>query len=172
MPQPLDLNRLLEAGRHLTESGRSQARDLGTDLVAQGRVASEYVSAVVDDLVGRPGRERTEELRQSVRAEVEHHLSTLGAAMQEDVASTARVAVDQIIVAGDELRDQLQASAGMLRDAVRDEVQRQLRGLGLATQGDLARLETAVRDALAALERTFAAAAASDPKPGGNFLGE
>jgi polyhydroxyalkanoate synthesis regulator phasin len=172
MPQPLDLNRLLEAGRQLTESGRSQARDLGTDLVAQGRVASEYVSAVVDDLVGRPGRERTEELRQAVRAEVEHQLSTLGAALQEDVASTARVAVDQINVAGDELRDQLQANAGMLRDAVRDEVQRQLRGLGLATQADLARLETAVRASLDALERTFAAAAGSGPEPGGTSLGE
>jgi polyhydroxyalkanoate synthesis regulator phasin len=141
MPQPLDLNRLLEAGRQLTENGRSQARELGTDLVTQGRVASEYVSAVVDELVGRPGRDRMEELRQTVRAELEQ-----------------------------QLRDQLQANAAMVRDAVRDEVQRQLRELGLATQADLARLETTVRESLAALERTIAAAvasASSDPGHGG-----
>src|SRR5207302_940673 len=54
MPQPLDAKRLLETTRHLTDAGRSQARQLGTELASQGRLASEQLSAAVDELVNRP----------------------------------------------------------------------------------------------------------------------
>jgi polyhydroxyalkanoate synthesis regulator phasin len=164
MPQPLDLHRLYEAGRQLTETSRAQARELGTDLVAQGRIASDYVSAVVDELVGRPTRERTEELRQIVRAEVEQHLHTLGAAIRADVSTTAHVAVDEIGTALDDLRDQVRAEAEVLREVVRDEVQRQLQSLGLATREDLAGLRSTVQEVLAVLESP-AKADRAFPKP-------
>lgn len=162
MPQPLDLHRLYEAGRQLTETSRAQARELGTDLVAQGRVASDYVSAVVDELVGRPSRERTEELRQIVRAEVEQQLHALGAAIRADVSTSARVAVEEIGAALDDLREQVRTSTDALRDVVRDEVQHRFQSLDVATRDDVARLQNTVHEAVAALERAVAASGGSD----------
>jgi hypothetical protein len=56
MARPLDVKGLLATGRQITESGRTQAVQLGTDLVEQGRQATNQISAVVDELVNRGGR--------------------------------------------------------------------------------------------------------------------
>lgn len=77
MAQPLDVRRWLTTGRQLTEAGRSQAVALGTDLVDQGRLATDQVSAIIEEMVNRGGRERIEQLRQSVRGEVQLQLRTL-----------------------------------------------------------------------------------------------
>jgi polyhydroxyalkanoate synthesis regulator phasin len=133
MAQPLDVRRLLATGRQITETGRTQAVQLGTDLVEQGRQATDQISAVVDELVNRGGRERIEELRQTVRGEVQQPLHIL--------ATQGQLVADRIAAAIEDLRE-----------AVRDEVQRQMSTLGLATREDLAGLGRTIREDLAALE--------------------
>src|SRR3954463_1938480 len=88
LAQPLDFKRLLATGTQLTETGRSQARQLGSDLIAQGRVAAEQISDVVDDLVSRNNRDQLEEVRQTVRAVVDQQLSALAAALKRDFAKS------------------------------------------------------------------------------------
>src|SRR5437870_13301275 len=84
MAQPLA--RLLATGRQLGETGRTQAVQLGNNLVEQGRLATDQISAVVDELVNRGGRERIEDLRQTVRAEVQRELRTLRESLNDDLA--------------------------------------------------------------------------------------
>jgi polyhydroxyalkanoate synthesis regulator phasin len=67
MAQPLDVKRLLATGKQITDTGRQ----LGTDLVEQGRLATDQIAAVVEELVNRGGRERIEDLRETVRGEVQ-----------------------------------------------------------------------------------------------------
>src|SRR5207302_256135 len=122
MPQPLDAKRLLETTRHLTDAGRSQARQLGTELASQGRLASEELSAAVDELVNRPGRERLEELRQVIRAEMHQQLQTLGKSIKKDLGKGQAVA-DRIETAVNELRAERREQEEAVRGAVRDEVQ-------------------------------------------------
>src|SRR5579864_2124476 len=86
MAQPLDVKHLLATGKQFSESGRSQARQLGSDLVSQGRQATEQIAARIDDLAGRASRERIEELRQQVRDEVQHELRMLREVLTEDLA--------------------------------------------------------------------------------------
>jgi len=133
MAQPLDVRRLLATGKQITETGRSQAVQLGTDLVEQGRQATDQISSVVDELVNRGSRERIEEVRQTVRGEVQQPLRIL--------ATQGQLVADRIAAAVEDLRA-----------AVRDEVQRQMSTLGLATKDDLVVLRRALRDDLAALE--------------------
>jgi polyhydroxyalkanoate synthesis regulator phasin len=159
MAQTLDLKRLLATGRQLTETGRSQALQLGTDLVEQGRQATEQITAAVDELVSRGGRERMEELRQTVRGEVQQQLRTLGSEIKDHLAAQGQLAADRISALVGAQDQQRREQAEAVREAVRDEVQRQLGTLGLATGDDLAVLRRAIRDDLTALElRTSSAA--------------
>ncbi|MDP9335191.1 MAG: hypothetical protein M3Q30_18060 [Actinomycetota bacterium] len=156
MAQSLDLKRLLETGRQLTETGRNQALQLGTDLVEQGRQATEQISAAVDELVGRGGRDRLEELRQTVRGEVQQQLRTVASELKEHLVAQGQLAADRIAAAVDARDEQQRKHAEELREVVRaevrDEVQRQLASLGLATREDLAALAHAIRDDLTALQ--------------------
>src|SRR5437016_3020382 len=156
MAQPLDMRRLLATGRQITETGRTQVLQLGTDLVEQGRLATDQISAVVDELVNRGGREHIEDLRQTVRGEVQQPLRTLGSEIRDHLATQGHVVADRIAAAVDDLRE-----------AVRDEVQRQMSTLGLATREDLAALGRAIRDDLAALEGRLERQAATSPTTGG-----
>src|SRR3954468_14763159 len=151
MPQPLDVQRLVATGRQLADTGRSQARQLGTELVAQSRLVPEQLSGAVEDLVNRGGRERLEELRQMIRAEVQQQLQTLTVAIKKDLAK-ARAVADGIETAVNDLRTHRDEQEDALRAAVRDELQRQVRVLGLATRDDLAALARCVRDHVPALE--------------------
>src|SRR5437016_10140112 len=108
MAQNMDLQRLLATGKHLSESGRNQARQLGTDMVEQGRQASEQISAVVDELVSRASRDRLEELRETVRGEVQQ-LRTLGSEMKDLLARQSDVAADRVAAAVEELGGQRRA---------------------------------------------------------------
>src|SRR5438132_13790915 len=72
MAQPLE--RLFATGRQLTESGRTQAQQLRTDLVDQGRQATDQISAVVEQLVNPVGRYRGEDWRETVHAEVQQEV--------------------------------------------------------------------------------------------------
>jgi polyhydroxyalkanoate synthesis regulator phasin len=149
MAQPLE--RLLASGKQITDTGRSQALQLRTDLVEQGRLATDQISAVVDRLVNPIGRERIEDLRQTVRGEVQHELRMLRESLSEDLAKIESV-VDRITGMVNEADGNRRARVEDLGEVVRDEVQRQLRGLGLATRDDVAALGRSLRDDLAALE--------------------
>ena len=146
MAQSLDLKRLLATGRQLTETGRSQAVQLGSDLVEQGRQATEQISAAVDELVSRGGRDRTEELRQTIRGEVQQQLRTLAAEIKDHLAAQGQLAAERIAAAVDAREVQQRKHEEELREVVRDEVQRQLTTLGLATREDLVALGRAIRD--------------------------
>jgi polyhydroxyalkanoate synthesis regulator phasin len=151
MPQPLDVQRLMATGRQLADTGRSQARQLGTELVAQSRLATEQLSSAVDELVSRAGRERVEELRQMLRAEVQQQLQTLTVAIKNDLAK-GRAVTDRIESAISELRAHRNEREHALREAVRDEVQREFSALELATRDDLAALGQSIRDHVTALK--------------------
>ncbi len=150
MAQPIDVRRVLATGRQITQTGRTQVVQLGTDLVEQGRQTTEQISAVVDELVKRGGRERIEDFRQTVRGEVQQPLRALGSEIREHLAIHGHVVADRIAAAVEDLRE-----------AVRDEVQRQMSTLGLATREDLAAFGRAIRDDLAALEGRLQRQAAS-----------
>ena len=148
MAQSLDLKRLLASGRQLTETGRSQAVQLGNDLAAQGRQATEQISAVVDELVGRGGRDRIEELRQTLRDEVHQQLRTLATELKDHLAAQGQLAADRIAAAVDARDEQQRKHAEEVRDLVREEVQRQLAALDLPTREDLATPARTIRDDL------------------------
>lgn len=156
MAQPLDVKRLLATGRQITESGRTQAVQLGNDLVEQGRHATDQISAVVDELVNRGGREHIEDLRQTVRAEVQRELRTLRESLNEDLAKIES-AVDRIAGVVNDVTSERRGHVEELREAVRDEVQREMSTLGLATKDNLVALRRAIRDDLTALEVRLAA---------------
>jgi membrane-associated HD superfamily phosphohydrolase len=147
MAQPLDVKRLLATGRQLTETGRTQAAQLGTDLVEQGRQATDQISAVIEQLVNPVGRGRDEDLRQTVRAEVTEQLRTVESKIKDHLAD-GQLAADRIA----ELSKQRREHTEDLREAVREEVQQQISALGLASREDLAALGNTIQDQLAALE--------------------
>jgi polyhydroxyalkanoate synthesis regulator phasin len=84
MPPVPDWKRALDTGAHFTEVRRSQARKLASDLVAQGQLARNQMSAYVDALVER-SRRSSEQLRAIVRTEVERQLGTIGVATKRDL---------------------------------------------------------------------------------------
>src|SRR5438552_3044382 len=129
MAQPLA--RLVATGRQLTETGRSRAVQLGTDLVEQGRLATDQIGAVVDELVNRGGRERIEDLRQTVQAEVRREIRVLRESLNDDRAKIES-ALERIAAVINEGTSQRREQVEELREAVRDEVQRQMNILGLA----------------------------------------
>jgi BMFP domain-containing protein YqiC len=151
MAQSVDVKRLLATGKQFTDSGRSQARQLGTDLVTQGRRATEQISAAIDELAGRASRERIEELRRAVRDEVQRELRTLRESMNADLAKV-KASVDRIAAVVDDLGSQHRAHTEELRGAVRDEVHRQLSTFDFATKEDLVALGCSLRDDLTVLE--------------------
>ena len=89
MAQPPDLKRVLETGIHFTELRRSQARQLASDLVAQGQLARDQIGAAVDELVDM-SRRRSEELRAVVSTEVQRQLSVIGLVTKRDLEDLER----------------------------------------------------------------------------------
>ena len=89
MPPVPDWKRALDTGAQFTEMRRSQARQLASDLVAQGQLARNQVSAYVDELVDA-SRKRSEQLRSIVRTEVERQLGVIGVATKSDLDALER----------------------------------------------------------------------------------
>ena len=88
-PEASSWKRALEAGMQFTEMGRSQARDVARDLVSQGVLARDQVSAAVDDIVDL-SRRRADALRGLVRQEVNRQMGALGLATKDDLAALER----------------------------------------------------------------------------------
>ena len=143
MAQPLDVKHLLATGKQFSDSGRSQARQLGNDLVSQGRQATEQIAARIDDLAGRASRERIEELRQTLRDDVQPELRMLREVLTGDLAHVEG-AVDRIGATVSEARSERREREEELRASLREEVQAELRMLREVLTGDLARVEGAV----------------------------
>jgi polyhydroxyalkanoate synthesis regulator phasin len=82
-PSP-DWKRLLSTGMEFTEMRRSQARSLVSDLVAQGHLARDQMSAAVDEVL-EVSRRRSDDLRKVVQNEVQRQLGALGLATKADI---------------------------------------------------------------------------------------
>ena len=89
MPLSPDWKRYLEAGMQFTEMRRSQARAFVNDLVQQGHLAREQMSAAADEVMDL-SRRRTDELRKVVQKEVQRQLGSLGLATKADLAKLER----------------------------------------------------------------------------------
>jgi len=91
LPKPTspDWKRILETGMQFTELRRSQARAIASDLVAQGHVAREQMSASVEEILDM-SRRRSEDLRKLVQNEVSRQLGALGLATKSDIAALER----------------------------------------------------------------------------------
>jgi DNA end-binding protein Ku len=90
-PTP-DWKRALSTGMEFTEMRRSQARSLVSDLVAQGHLARDQMSAAVDEVL-ESSRRRSDDLRKVVQHEVQRQLGALGLATKADLkALEGRVA--------------------------------------------------------------------------------
>ena len=89
MPQGSSWKRALETGMQVTEMRRSQARAVANDLVAQGQLARDQMSAAVDELLDM-SRRRTDELRKVVQKEVRRQLGAAGIATKADLAALER----------------------------------------------------------------------------------
>ena len=82
---------------------------------------------------------------------MQRELRTLRESLNEDLAKI-EFAVDRIAGVINDVASQRRGHVEGLREAVCDEVQRQMSTLGLATREDLAALGNEIRDDLAALE--------------------
>ncbi len=89
MPQASDWKRALETGMQFTELRRSQARAIVSDLVAQGHLAREQMTAAIDEVIDM-SRRRSEELRKVVQKEVQRQLGALGLATKADLVALER----------------------------------------------------------------------------------
>jgi polyhydroxyalkanoate synthesis regulator phasin len=89
VPQSSDWRRVMETGMQFTELRRSQARTIVSDLVSQGHLARDQVSAAVDEVV-LMSRRRSEDLRRMVQHEVQRQLGSLGLATKTDLAALER----------------------------------------------------------------------------------
>jgi polyhydroxyalkanoate synthesis regulator phasin len=89
IPHGSDWQRVMETGMQFTELRRSQARAIVSDLVSQGHVARDQMSAAVDEVV-EMSRRRREDLRRIVQQEVQRQLGALGLATKADLAAFER----------------------------------------------------------------------------------
>ena len=84
-----DWQRVLETGMQFTELRRSQARAIVSDLVAQGRLGRDQMSAAVDEVI-EMSRRRSDDLRKVVQNEVQRQLGSLGLATRADLNALER----------------------------------------------------------------------------------
>jgi polyhydroxyalkanoate synthesis regulator phasin len=84
-----DWKRVLETGAQFTELRRSQARDVVADLVAQGQLARDQMSAAVDEVI-EISRRRSDNLRKIVQSEVQRQLGAIGLATKSDLRALER----------------------------------------------------------------------------------
>ena len=89
IPPNADWQRVLETGMQFTELRRSQARAIVSDLVAQGRLGRDQMSAAVDEVI-EISRRRSDDLRKVVQNEVQRQLGALGLATRADLAALER----------------------------------------------------------------------------------
>ncbi|HEY5012442.1 MAG TPA: hypothetical protein VIK61_07035 [Acidimicrobiia bacterium] len=89
MPQGPDWKQLIETGMSFTELRRSQARQIVSELVAQGQLAQDKASAAVDELL-EFSRRRREDVREMVATEIQRQVRALGIATQADLAKLER----------------------------------------------------------------------------------
>jgi polyhydroxyalkanoate synthesis regulator phasin len=87
--QASDWRRVMETGMQFSELRRSQARAIVTDLVAQGHLARDQMSAAVDEVV-EMSRRRSDTVRKLVQHEVQRQLGVLGLATKADLAALER----------------------------------------------------------------------------------
>ena len=79
----------LDAGRAWTQMTREQAEAVVKDLVKAGELQQKRAKKAVDELLDR-SRKNAEELRKTVRHEIQSQISSLGIATQEDLARLER----------------------------------------------------------------------------------
>jgi polyhydroxyalkanoate synthesis regulator phasin len=84
MPQGPDLTKLIETGMNFTEMRRSQARQIVSELVAQGQLARDQATSTVDEML-ELSRRRREDLRSFVQSEIQRQVRALGIATREDL---------------------------------------------------------------------------------------
>ncbi len=84
MPQNDVLKRYLDAGLHLTALTQTRAEALVKDLVKVGEVQADQARAAVTELLDR-SRKNSEQLLETVRAEVKTQISSLGLASKADI---------------------------------------------------------------------------------------
>ncbi len=89
MPQRPDWKQLIETGMNFTELRRSQARQIVSDLVAQGQLAQDKAAAAVDEVLEISRRSR-EDLREFVQGEIQRQVRMLGIATRDDLARLER----------------------------------------------------------------------------------
>lgn len=89
MPQGPDWKQLIETGMSFTELRRSQARQIVSELVAQGQLAQDKASAAVDELL-EFSRRRREDVREMVATEIQRQVRALGIATHTDLAKLER----------------------------------------------------------------------------------
>ncbi len=89
IPQAADWTRVMETGMQFTEMRRSQARAIVSDLVAQGHLARDQMSAAVDEVL-EISRRRSDDLRKVVQNEVQRQLGALGLATKADLVALER----------------------------------------------------------------------------------
>jgi polyhydroxyalkanoate synthesis regulator phasin len=87
--QASDWRRVMETGMQFTELRRSQARAVVVELVAQGHLARDQMSAAVDEVVDM-SRRRSDDVRKLVQHEVQRQLGALGLATKTDLAALER----------------------------------------------------------------------------------
>jgi len=84
-----DWQRVLETGMEFTELRRSRAREIVSELVAQGHLARDQMGAAVDEVL-ELSRRRGDDLRKVVQNEVQRQLGALGLATRADLNALER----------------------------------------------------------------------------------
>jgi polyhydroxyalkanoate synthesis regulator phasin len=79
----------LDTGRTWTEMTRKQAETVVKDLVKRGELQQERAKKAVDELLDR-SRKNAEQLRKTVRKEIQSQISAIGIATKDDLARLER----------------------------------------------------------------------------------
>src|SRR4029079_4555971 len=79
----------LDTGRTWTEMTRKQAETVGQDLVKRGERTQERGKKAADELLDR-SRKNAEQLRKTIRKEIQSQISAIGIATKDDLARLER----------------------------------------------------------------------------------
>jgi hypothetical protein len=162
MVQRPDSTRFFEEGKQLIARNSTRVHELASDVLARAGRATGQVEATVESAV-QAGRERGNELGGLARGQLKRQLSAVGLATKGDVRNETRGSFEELAGVITSLIDQGRRSTAELREAMHEELQRELTALNVATKDDLALLEARVTKTIAKTPRRSSAGKASPP---------
>jgi uncharacterized protein YoxC len=159
MVQWTDRERVFESGKQRNAQGSTRVRELGSDALAQVKRVTGRVGSNVEGVL-QFSLERTNQLSSLIRGQMQRQLSAVGVATKVDVLNETRDSFEKLSAAIAALLDQSRRATTEVREAVHEELQRELSTLHVATKDDIAALEAKLPQASATTSKRTSRASA------------